>query len=1054
METSGKGPTIEDKYEELKQRVQCLEQELAERTVELETREQELALKTKQLEAITRIGYGIASSLDIERLLNQLAKDLRDTFDYDHVHIYLLEGNELSLKALADRSEDKASLLAKRLKLDEGLPGWVARTGEPLLASDVSREPRYLPIEGLEEVQAELAVPLLSGGEVMGVLDVRSDCLAGVSEEDLILLHPLAPQISASIEKARLFQWTNEAKGKIELLYDISRHLSSSLDVDEVLAKILSLTIPNVGASKGSVMILDHEGKVSHRILIREDLPPQEAERVIKRVLAEGLAGWVIEHKKGTIVSDTSQDERWLTLPGQEDIGSAIAVPLLRGDKVIGVLDLVHPQSGYFHEGHLTLLTSVANLAAAAIENASLLSQMRQRVRELSILNEISHACSFLDLDKVLTLITERMARAFRVDRCALFLLDEEREELILRAADNVGRSTEGAIGLRLPLSARPHVADAIACGEPVEIRDIFSDPRLEDFWPLAREMGLEAYLAVPILVKGRAIGAISLDRTQVRPPFLPEEVALCRTLANQAAIAIENARLYEETRHRAEQLRLANEVGHYIGVILDIDWLLWEVVRLIRETFDCYHVSIALIEGDELVFKADVGHYQREFLKGLRLKLGREGEGITCWVANTGRPLLVPDVRQDPHYRFVEELPENRSELAVPLKIGDRVIGVLDVQSSAPGDFEESDLALLQSLAAQVAVTVENARLFGYVREERAKLEAIINGTGDAIIVTDNEERVLLMNPAARWAFTGGLEPEIGRPLREVVTYEELLTFWAGADSEPRSGEIPLPDERTLYASLTPIPGVGRIAVMQDITYLKKLDEMKSDFVSNVSHDLGSPLQIIQSSADLIPLFGELNEEQREALDKITTVVARMSELVRDLLDIGKIAAGVDMEMELCSLTSVTAVAVERLRAKAEAKGLTLTLDLPEDLPLIWGNRDRLDQVVTNLVDNAIKYTLSGTIRVSAREEKGEVIVEVQDTGIGIALEDQGNLFQKFYRVRNAQTEGVEGTGLGLAIVRSIVERHSGRVGVESEPGRGSTFSFALPVASIQLSN
>jgi PAS domain S-box-containing protein len=371
-------------------------------------------------------------------------------------------------------------------------------------------------------------------------------------------------------------------------------------------------------------------------------------------------------------------------------------------------------------------------------------------------------------------------------------------------------------------------------------------------------------------------------------------------------------------------------------------------------------------------------------------------------------------------------------------------------VQSTTVDDFDESDLALLQALAAQIAVTVENARLFGTIQEERAKLEAIINGTEDAILVTDDQGRVLMVNTAGHQALTGDAAGDLeGLLLHEVADNAALLVLWerARAEGGSCSAEVPLQDGRTLYAALNPIVGIGWVTVMHDITYLKELDKLKSDFVSTVSHDLRSPLQTIQTSAELLPRMGFLNMDQRNAVNRITRAVGHTSELVKDLLDIGRIEAGVDMEMSPCALEDVIVRAVESWEQAAQTKGLTLTIDLPSSLPLVLGNGQRLGQVVSNLVGNAVKYTWEGQVIVRALEQGREVVVTVTDTGIGIAPQHLPHVFEKFYRARTAATNEVEGTGLGLAIVKSAVERHGGRVWVESAVGQGSTFAFALPI-------
>jgi signal transduction histidine kinase len=668
---------------------------------------------------------------------------------------------------------------------------------------------------------------------------------------------------------------------RFELLYDISRKISSSLDLDKVLGDILALTIPSVGATSGSMIVLDESGQARRHTLIRGELATPVSEQVVAQILDKGLAGWVVQHREGAIVFDTRDDERWLALTDDHlTTRSAIAVPLLRQERVVGVLTLIHPEPNRFGQGHLDLLLFIAHQAAIAVENARLYEKVTERMREATALYKVSNQLMrTLNLDQVLEKVLD-VLQIFGYPNCAILLVDEEAGELEVRAARGYLRETVGKV----------------------------------------------------------------------------------------------------------------------------------------------------------------------------RFKIGQEGIG--GWVAAHKTALNVPDVTQDSRYVGGEE---TRSEMAVPMMAGDRVIGVLDVQGSEVNAFDD-DLRVLSSVAAQAAIAIERARLYSAERrlrttiaEERAKLEAIIRGASDAIFVTNEGGQVLLMNPAAEQAFDVEPGTWVDTPLETVIKDADLLALWRSCSTDGVfcSDEILLDDGRTLYAQLTPVVGVGQMAIMRDITYLKELDKMKSEFVSTVSHDLGSPLQAIQIMAELIPKLGPVNQAQRDAVVDITRMVAKTATLVHHLLDLGKIEVGVEMEMEPCQLATVINEAVEVLEERAKAKEIALQITLPQTLPFVRGNPIRLGQVVTNLVGNAIKFTPGGgMVTISAWETEGEVAVEVSDTGIGIAPEDQAHIFDKFYRVKSPQVSGIEGTGLGLAIVKSIVEGHSGRVWVESEPGQGSTFSFALPIA------
>ncbi len=424
--------------------------------------------------------------------------------------------------------------------------------------------------------------------------------------------------------------------------------------------------------------------------------------------------------------------------------------------------------------------------------------------------------------------------------------------------------------------------------------------------------------------------------------------------------------------------------------------------------------------------------------------------QGLAGWVVRHRRGCIIYDTAHDPRWlSFPEDREPSRSAMAVPFVRRERVLGVMVLTHNVPYQFGEGQLSLLQELAQQAAICLENADLYITAENERRKLAAILEGTADAVVVTDPAGRIALLNRAAERAF-GLSTSATGRPIAEALPALSPLFSRAVGSGETVTGELTTPDGRVRFCSLSPVPEVGWVSILQDITYLKELDRMKSEFVSTVSHDLRSPLTAVRGYADLLAVLGPLTEEQQDAVERIRRAVEQMNELISDLLDLGKIEAGIEMEMAPCSLAEVVLEAVETLSPRAAEKGLNLTVEVGRDLPSVRGNAGRLRQVVVNLVDNAIKYTPSGgSVRVRLDRNEGEVIFSVSDTGIGIAPEDQKMLFQKFYRVRTPQTDAISGTGLGLAICRSIVEQHGGRIWVRSAPGEGSTFSFALPILS-----
>lgn len=399
------------------------------------------------------------------------------------------------------------------------------------------------------------------------------------------------------------------------------------------------------------------------------------------------------------------------------------------------------------------------------------------------------------------------------------------------------------------------------------------------------------------------------------------------------------------------------------------------------------------------------------------------------------------------------------KAAIALPVCTKDRVPAVMWVGYGEVRRFDASEIDLLSTLASQTAVLVEKARLFQAAEGGRRRLAAILASTTDAVLVTDRDDCILLVNPAAERAFGIAADVVVGQKINQtelapvlVQVFEEPLP-----PSEALTEEVPLPDGRTLYASVSTILSadgerIGRVAVMRDITRFKELDEMKSEFVATVSHDLRSPLTFIRGYATMLPMVGEFNDTQHEYIEKILHGVEQMSELIVDLLDLGRIEAGVGLEREPCHLGTILAGAVDGMRARAAAEGLTLRLEPAESVAVVAGDAALLRQAVTNLVDNAVKYTPSGgivTVGLSVRDE--QAVIRVADTGIGIAPDDHVRLFEKFYRIRRRDTMDIPGTGLGLAIVKSIVERHGGKVWVDSELDKGSTFYVSLPLGEVE---
>lgn len=390
---------------------------------------------------------------------------------------------------------------------------------------------------------------------------------------------------------------------------------------------------------------------------------------------------------------------------------------------------------------------------------------------------------------------------------------------------------------------------------------------------------------------------------------------------------------------------------------------------------------------------------------------------------------------------------------LAASLRHENLYYGTLWIGFDQPHQFSDEEVRYFVTLAGQAALAAANARLFLTAEIGRQRLEAILSSTPDPVLVTDQHENLLLTNPAAQRAFGLYDESITGKHISEVITHEEVLALLRSAEEHQQSSELNFDDGKTYLATASTVQvegkPVGRVCILRDVSSFKQLDALKSEFVSTVSHDLRSPLALVQGYTSMLQMVGELNDQQTSYLNKIILETEKITLLITNLLDLGRIEAGVGLKLEKKSVEDVIYRVVAASQMQADQKRVNLNAEITQtNLPYIEADQALLQQALSNLVANGIKYTESGgevTICLEADDE--QAAYHVRDTGIGISPADQQHLFEKFYRVSNKGGPEDEGSGLGLAIVKSIAEKHGGHVHLESQLGAGSTFSLIIPL-------
>ncbi len=529
----------------------------------------------------------------------------------------------------------------------------------------------------------------------------------------------MAAQLKESY--AHLEQRVSDRTKELAALNAIATTVGQSLHLDEILNDALDKTLQVLGIEAGGIYLLD-ENTETLTIAAHQGFSSQFVADIDKLKVGEGFSGRVVQSCQPLVVTDISNDPRLTrTVVREEGLHSLASVPLCSKRKVLGTLFATTRGYREFTDQEVQLLTSIGNQIGVAIENAGLFNAVQRRAEQFRVIGEVGRrVTSILALDELLDQLVGLIQKTLSYDTVEIGLI--EGEELVFKA--RAGRDSAGPFeSFRLKVGEEGITGQVAATGEPLCVPDVSQDPRYVQI----TDSGYRSELAVPIKTKEQIIGVLNVQSKQPNA-FDASDLAVLQSLADQAAIAIENARLFKAEEWRTEQFRLISKVGGHITSILDENELLQEIVRLVKKTLRYYLITIGLIEGDELVFKAGAKTQwdDPQFLPP-PVKVGERG--VTAWVAATGESLLVPDVSQEPRFLFLPNAAETRSELAVPLKTKTAVIGVLNVESDQLNAFDESDVTVLQSLAHQAAIAIENARLFRdttrQVRELRALAEA-----------------------------------------------------------------------------------------------------------------------------------------------------------------------------------------------------------------------------------------------------------------------------------------------------------------------------------------
>ncbi len=629
----------------------------------------------------------------------------------------------------------------------------------------------------------------------------------------------------------------------------------------------------------------------------------------------------------------------------------------------------------------------------------------------------------------------------------------------------------------------------------------------------LARAAGIKNMVLSPLRTNGNMLGYLLAGNNSDNPPFNHGDQELLAVIAGMSASAIENVKLSKEyqtlnsnldKRVSSRTVDLAREhkrtetllrIITELSASLDLEHVLNRTLQVLRETIDAEQISVLIHRQGEgkLRHLASAGYMDIAHTSEGRVTAFDPGQGLAGWVISQSKPALIPNILMDSRWtQLPETTTQHRSAIGVPLVIGKETLGALLLFHREEDHFSGDQLDLVQAAANQMAIAVNNAELYRLIRDqaedlghmfreqqiETSRSQAILEAVADGVIVTDASRRITLFNAAAERILGLSRSQIIGKSLRQfsglfgqaAKTWMETIQNWSEDPNTYRMGElyteqITLEDKQVVSVHLSPVlmrgKFLGTVSIFRDITHQVEVDRLKSDFVATVSHELRTPMTSIRGYVDILLMgaAGSLSEQQAQFLGVVKRNTKQLSILVNDLLDISRIESGrVKLSLQELDIEEIINEAINALARLSEDEGkqMQVRYKADQEIPSILGDRDRVRQILNNLLENAFRYTPErGEIRLEVLPKEHEIEINVSDNGIGIPPQEQLQIFERFYRGEHPDVIATSGTGLGLAIVKSLVEMHKGSIWIESSgiPGAGTSFYFTLPIYNIENS-
>ncbi|MBL8161964.1 MAG: GAF domain-containing protein [Anaerolineae bacterium] len=782
--------------------------------------------------------------------------------------------------------------------------------------------------------------------------------------EELSFIEKLSNQVAISLERAMVVESLEKRVNEQEIISSVSRAVNFTIQFNDLLELIYAQTTRLLDVPNFYIALYEQAAdKLYYAFFVEDDerLTDHENRRWL---MGRDLNSEVVRSGSPLNVDDYAAAMALRNSPiifESRNMKAWMGVPLIAGTTSLGVMSVAMSEPGKtFSADQLKTFDDIASLAATSLEKARLFAETDLRARQLGALNAISQKLSSeLNVENLLELITESAVEILEGEAGSLLLTTEDDKSLEFRVA--VGSSGKDLIGRRFSKD-RGLAGEVATKGKPVIVNDAANDPRWGGEMTKG-EFSTSAILATPLIAQGKVIGVLEVINKKNGGIFVKEDTDLLMTFAGQAAVAIENARLFEMTdkqlAQRVSELQTLEKIDVELNRSLDLQKVADITMRWAIVNSAATAGVLGIVEGTApnqyLRIISMYGYKDEDFPEGAEDRMWPLDRGIVSRVMRTKQPDLATDIKIDPSY--VPSLRHSLCQMTVPMMAGGEINALLVLEKDVEPRLNLVDMSFITRLAEHASIAITNAQI--------------------------NQE-------------------------------------------------------------------------------LTRANESKSEFVSFVAHELKTPMTSMKGFADLLTsgVAGKLNEQQSSFLNTIRSNIDRMNTLVSDLNDVTKLQTNkLRLEFAEVDFRNVVNETLRPLHRQIEERAQKLVIQMPDRLPPINADQNRMIQVMTNLVSNAYKYTphegdiyITAEIREKNLDSKGRdqgpvLHISVRDTGIGMSEEDLMKLFTPYFRSENPLTRQQPGTGLGLTIVRGIIQGHGGEIWVESELNKGTTFNFTVPI-------